>query len=602
MYFSIYLALLTWHTYLIMPSTYASDVNKKIKCLYKDTVNLTNYQHYENGSYLYEGILIPPERQHFYNFEITGSFPLKVAVPVHMRACVCDMKPCLKLCCEKDEFLSDMGKCEKMTRDMRVSWKLPILLDNGQIIHINILEHFTPQVGVICEEHVALVKDTNLWSLRENGIINVSQMPPIPTYGYCLTPHLSGETSKTVLSPYACRLLPTWRKLLNLYASLISVTLLTPTILIYALIKELRDTLSGKLLICYLVSLATMIGLVAFIKVSFINFNRTQCHILVFDETEIALNYCYSPLQLEKDSTEYSLTPFVCFAPNILSWKIYLSFFAPVISMLFLLPTLLVYIVLKELRQHMSGQLMICYVLSQIISNAIISFINISNISFGFLSCFIMGYTAYFFYLSLYLWLSVLCYDISKSFNNINAELNLRKNRKKFIIYSLYVWLSAGLATAIGILLELLPNVDEAYKTGIGLEMCFINSEKSSAIFYLYGPSLIILLFNLVIFIRLIAMIYKTRRDAARLVRNRNIYKQNALVILRLSLILGIPWIFEILSVWNRIEFLFVIADFIIAIQGFLTFVLFVMRPKVWFLIKNRFEKSDQLSVGNLEN
>ncbi|KAI8126117.1 G-protein coupled receptor Mth2 [Lucilia cuprina] len=810
--------------------------------------------HYENGSYLYEGILIPPERQHFYNFEITGSFPLKVAVPIHMRACVCDMKPCLKLCCEKDEFLSDMGKCEKMTPDMRVSWKLPILLDNGQIKHINILEHFTPQVGVICEEHVALVKDTNLWSLRENGIINVSQMPPIPTYGYCLTPHLSGETSKTVLSPYACRLLPTWRKLLNLYASLISVTLLTPTILIYALIKELRDTLSGKLLICYLVSLATMIGLVAFIKVSFINFNRTQCHILgcrylsflspimadyyvfifwknfnkvnvetnvkkdmkqfiryslyvwpitvvatavcifvelsssvdatykpgfgeivcwlqlafirfltifyktrrdaarlrrnqkifkeniliivrlllvlgiprffiiisyfipkgssgdlfttiadlinvvqvdpdkcpyektvnltnhkkfdngsylyegilippekqdiydyrldfmrkkitvprhlrgcvcsenqpciklccekeeylnidecekvtremkvqwkltiqrtnyknetvdvfkhfktqaglpcrwpialekdldewilkengnlyiLFDETEIALNYCYSLLQLEEDSTEYALTPFVCFAPNILSWKIYLSFF--------------VYLVLKELRQHMSGQLMICYVLSQIISNAIISFINISNLSFGFLSCFIMGYTAYFFYLSLYLWLSVLCYDISKSFNNINAELNLRKNRKKFIIYSLYVWLSAGLATAIGILLELLPNVDEAYKTGIGLEMCYIN----------------------LIFIRLIAMIYKTRRDAARLVRNRNIYKQNALVILRLSLILGIPWIFEILSVWNRIEFLFVIADFIIAIQGFLTFVLFVMRPKVWFLIKN---------------
>ncbi|XP_037811126.1 G-protein coupled receptor Mth2-like [Lucilia sericata] len=437
MYFSILLTL------LILKISIGVDPDK---CSYEKTVNLTNHKKFDNGSYLYEGILIPPEKQDFYDYRL-DFMKKKITVPRHLRGCVCSEKqPCIKLCCEKEEYLN-IDECEKVTREMKIQWKLTIQRTNYKNETVDVFKHFKTQVGMPCRWPIALEKVLDEWILKE----------------------IMHNTS-------------------------------------------------------------------------------------------------------------------------------------PVISMLFLLPTLLVYLVLKELRQHMSGQLMICYVLSQIISNAIISFINISNLSFGFLSCFIMGYTAYFFYLSLYLWLSVLCYDISKSFNNINAELNLRKNRKKFIIYSLYVWLSAGLATAIGILLELLPNVDEAYKTGIGLKMCFINSEKSSAIFYLYGPSLLILLFNLVIFIRLIAMIYKTRRDAARLMRNRNIYKQNALVILRLSLILGIPWIFEILSVWNRIEFLFVIADFIIAIQGFLTFVLFVMRPKVLCLIKNRFEKSDQLSVGNLQN
>ncbi|XP_037811127.1 G-protein coupled receptor Mth2-like [Lucilia sericata] len=318
---------------------------------------------------MYEGILIPPEKQDFYDYHL-DFMRKRITVPRHLRGCVCsEDQPCIKLCCEMDEYLN-MSECENLTPKMKVQWKLPIQRKNYEIETVDIFKHFTTQVELPCRWPVELDQNFEEWILKENGILSIL-----------------------------------WN-----------------------------------------------------------------------DYEHNTWDYCYSQLPiensqlpLEKDSTEYVLTPFSCPRWNVIAWKIILNTYA----------TILVYSVLRELREHLSGHLMICYVLSQIVFNAILSFINISNIRFDFILCFIMGYTAYYFNLSFYLWLSVVCYDISKTFNNINSELNLRKDRKKFIIYSLYVWLTAGLATAIGILLDLLPNVDEMFKAGVGLEICFINESAS---------------------------------------------------------------------------------------------------------------------------
>lgn len=61
------------------------------------------------------------------------------------------------------------------------------------------------------------------------------------------------------------------------------------------------------------------------------------------------------------------------------------------ISVIFLIPTILVYLALKELRGNLRGKLLICYLLSLTMGYAIISFINASGLHFSYIPCSILG-------------------------------------------------------------------------------------------------------------------------------------------------------------------------------------------------------------------
>ncbi|XP_065360014.1 G-protein coupled receptor Mth2-like [Calliphora vicina] len=490
MHFSIYLALLTCQLYNNVPATSGQDE----KCPFENTVNLTDQHKYENGSYVYEGILIPPEKQQLYDYHLKF-LKARETVPEHLRGCVCEDRPCVKLCCKVDEYFEDTGnksKCEKITPDMQVSWKLPIERENGKSKIVNLFKHFTPQVGLPCRMPEALDDKLDDWMLLENGTLYIA-------------------TDKSSLN---------------------------------------------------------------------------------------TLNYCYSP-HLPEDSMEYVLTPFSCPIVNVGSWKMLLNTYAMIISVLFLIPTILVYLVLKELRGNLRGKLLICYLFSLTMGYAIISFVTVSNLIFDVIPCSLLGFTSYFFFMAAFLWLSVLCYDIWKNFKETNVELNSRKNRKQFIVYSLYAWLSAGLATFCIIYIQLSPNIDEIYKPGIGVEMCFLNTEKWSAAIYFYGPNLVILLFNFVTFGHVTARIYKVRRDMARISHKEKFYQENAIVILRLFLIMGISWLFDIISYcmreYEEWDFLFVFSDFGNAIQGILIFSLFVLKPNVLKLLNKKFQKDPDM-------
>ncbi|XP_065361907.1 G-protein coupled receptor Mth2-like [Calliphora vicina] len=490
MHFSILLVLLTWQLYINVPATSALDDNNYEKCDFENTVNLTDQQKYENGSYVYQGILIPTEKQHLYDYHLKF-LRARETVPQHLRGCVCEDRPCMKLCCKDDEYFNDTGntsKCEKLTAEMKVSWQLPIELKGGKTKIVNIFKHFTIQVGLPSEKIKAIDNTVEKWMLQWNGIL------------YILTEQTGLDT----------------------------------------------------------------------------------------------LNYCYSP-RLRDNSSEYILSPFSFQIENLLTWRLLLNTYAMAISVLFLIPTILVYLVLKELRGNMSGKLLICYLSSMTMPYAIISSINIFKLRLDVLPCSFLGFTSYFFFMAAFLWLSVLCFDIWRNFKESYVELNSKRNRKQFILYSLYAWLSAGLATFCIIYIQLSPNIDEIYKPGIGVEMCWLNTEKWSAAVYFYGPNLAILLFNFVTFGYLTARIYKVRRNIARISHKEKFFQENAIVILRLFLIMGISWLFDIISYcmreYEEWDNFFVLSDFVNAIQGVLIFSLFVLKPKVLKLLKKRFQK-----------
>lgn len=63
------------------------------------------------------------------------------------------------------------------------------------------------------------------------------------------------------------------------------------------------------------------------------------------------------------------------------------------------------------------------------------------------------------------------------------------------------------------------------------------------------------------------------------------LYNYSAIVILRLFLVMGISWIFDILSYclkfYKQLDILFVLTDVMNAVQGLLIFILFVLKPKI---------------------
>lgn len=159
------LAFLICHLFISVP--YILAINENI-CPFKDTVELLPQQKLKNGSYLYQEVLITPQKQAVYNYELKF-LDERHKVPEHLRGCVCGVKkPCTKLCCEHDEFLSqETEKCEKITKDMKISWKLPIELSKGEIKEVDALKYFTTQIGFPCEQPKAINASVDKWILKE---------------------------------------------------------------------------------------------------------------------------------------------------------------------------------------------------------------------------------------------------------------------------------------------------------------------------------------------------------------------------------------------------------------------------------------------------
>ncbi|XP_046807172.1 G-protein coupled receptor Mth2-like isoform X2 [Lucilia cuprina] len=471
MYFKLLLTLLLGQLFIKVPLALAiKEYSHTGPCPYKNTVNLKHYHRFENGTYRYRDLMIPPEKQYYYDYHLNFQ-KTKKSVQRHVRGCVCDKRPCVKLCCEDWEyfdFSQNMGKCKKLSQDMKVSWDVAIQCESAKIEKVNIFKHFTPQVDLPCREPEELDSMLDKWMLFENGTLFVA-------YG-------------------------------NSY----------------------YDT----------------------------------------------LQYCYSPL-LNTTTMEYILTPYTCPVKNIPSWKQRVISYAMAISVLFLIPTIVVYISLKELR----------------------ALINISELQFDIYSCNILGYTCYFFLVAAFLWLNVLCFDIWKNFKETSyLELNSKKSVKEFIFYSLYVWLGAGFATGVCIFIQLSRSVNELYKPGIGNQKCWLDTQSWSAAIYFYGPTLVILLFNLVTFLHLTARICKIRSDIANMTHREKFIEENAIVIFRLYLIMGISWLFDVISYClpdtEKWMIAFAISDFLNAIQGILIFSLFVLKANVLDLLRKRFCKN----------
>lgn len=240
---------------LILISNTSADISG---CDYFDTVELKESQKFENGSYLYEKLIIPAEQTGEYDYEILVDGE-KVEVLRHVRGCACKLGNCIRFCCHRNLMLvSDARKCGgDINKTVEFDPYVDLTLSDGSQVKRHILNELIIQqdLPVPCSGHFYLDAnqyDTHGWTLFEDGtLLRDFDNKTLSKQEYCLQPHWIKNS--VLLVPHFCE---------DPYPSpwpttilfILTITCLILTIIVYLSLPKLRN-LHGICFVCYLLCL-----------------------------------------------------------------------------------------------------------------------------------------------------------------------------------------------------------------------------------------------------------------------------------------------------------------------------------------------------------
>lgn len=118
-------------------------------CFFFHTVNVTDDQRFENGSFLHDGVMIPHKYIGVYNYIYTDPITA-VKVKPHLRGCICKVKPCINFCCPFGKlYSSNDSTCIDVSNSFEWPTTLNMTLSNGSLKTVDIFQqyaivHFRP--------------------------------------------------------------------------------------------------------------------------------------------------------------------------------------------------------------------------------------------------------------------------------------------------------------------------------------------------------------------------------------------------------------------------------------------------------------------------
>ncbi|XP_061397128.1 G-protein coupled receptor Mth2-like [Musca vetustissima] len=302
------------------------------------------------------------------------------------------------------------------------------------------------------------------------------------------------------------------------------------------------------------------------------------------------------------DTSRRYLNPAICEVGSGRGTVKIINAYAMLFSIPFMVLTIIVYLAIPELRnQH--GKSLVCYLFGLIVGYSLMS-VGALNVHMNVMSieCKVLGYTCYYFFMAAFFWLNVISFDLWHNFRGTRG-INRSLEKKRFIMYSLYSWgipVLCLLATwYIQEYVDMPEHLKDDLKPGIGGgHYCWINMTTWAGFIYFFTPIMFIIVANIIMFVMTALKIHRVQKEMARIMakedstRNLKKEKDKFGLFLRLFLVMGVTWSLEIISYfvgpeskWAKI---FYAADICNAVQGFLIFMLFVMKRKVKMLITNR--------------
>ncbi|XP_045533188.1 probable G-protein coupled receptor Mth-like 4 [Pieris brassicae] len=241
-----------------------------------------------------------------------------------------------------------------------------------------------------------------------------------------------------------------------------------------------------------------------------------------------------------------------------------------IVSAIFLALTAILYCALPILRD-LQGKSIICFCVSLALGLIILAIMNLVKYSDMNL-CAARGFLTYYFMVSSFFWM-----------NSISIQILFRIKRpsvpdygwRTFSWYALYAFGTPALITIAMSIVNFHPGKHQ--KPGIGLNTCWFY-DKRQQWYYMYSVLSILMAINIAIFCYLSVYLWRQTFLSTHVKELR--YKFG--MTLKMFIIMGLPWIFEMISTFFEAHIIWTVLDIFNLMQGpFMFIVLVVLRKRV---------------------
>ena len=256
------------------------------------------------------------------------------------------------------------------------------------------------------------------------------------------------------------------------------------------------------------------------------------------------------------------------------------------LSIIALVIHFIVYVILPSLR-NLPGKNLMCLVFSLFWAQ-LLFLVGAGRTEVPTL-CTIIAVLTHFFFLCAFCWMSVMAFDIRRTFTTKSAHHGLSGSSKLFIKYSLYAWLTPSVIVLIGIILDV-STVSDQYRPGYGNGVCWITSRMALLLLFAL-PLAALLIADIVFYVMTVVSIYKVSKVTEMVQQNQS-DKTRFLLYVKLSLIMGLTWIFGFIAASTDGSFLWYVFIILNTLQGLFICLAFVFTQKVLKLLKETFVKS----------
>ncbi|KAJ8686520.1 hypothetical protein QAD02_022314, partial [Eretmocerus hayati] len=342
----------------------------------------------------------------------------------------------------------------------------------------------------------------------------------------------------------------------------------------------------------------------------------------------------YDPFDLEHYCLEfmqndpvygYGLLPFYCFTydhipidPNPRNLYEYaIKAVLALMSCCFLSALLLVYICLPSL-QNLHGKTLMCHSISLLVAyaclviNMMIPFHVFDGIKYSIahVLCKYLAYATLFSFLSAFLWLNVMCFDIWWTFGGmrgsrrwVTSATSASAKRRRFTLYCVYAW---GVALVLASLPEFASRMQlgQAFDWRMGDDRCWFEYESMGEVAFFIAPITVTLLANTAFFVTTAHRCGKVKAEIKRAMASdkdpaaRKFHSRRARLALsaKLFVVMGIPWLVDSTSAYmdhyvtvpRWLRGVIIAADVVNLLQGVWIFILFALKPKVYLALRER--------------
>ncbi|XP_063624837.1 G-protein coupled receptor Mth2-like [Cydia splendana] len=322
---------------------------------------------------------------------------------------------------------------------------------------------------------------------------------------------------------------------------------------------------------------------------------------IMFEPGEFCIDNEVSMLDGKLEST--TPTPLVCVArpsePPPSNRRALTSAYGLLVSCVFLLLVLAVYALLPELRNLAGLILMAC--MATYFAFFFIRIVHVfGNESEVLLTNGCVALTIIFHYLTIstFCWMNVMSFDIWWTFRRVRKSKTHRRGiMYKFRWYCVYAWGLPMLATLFVIIVDRLdlshmPNFVQPHL----FSMCYFDPDTH--LLYVSIPIFVLICVNLILFVMSAYNIWEIKRgiDKYKDSANNQNNEYRFWVYLRLSLLMGVSWILEVIGNLVHTEStVWVISDLYNALIGLFIFLLFACKKKIFLRLCDRFSINNKL-------